>query len=71
MMKIQPDSLRLTALYGLLLSATVIACGAIIGRWIDNTQRLKGENCKTGVINDPLGQPDINNLCENSYNFWP
>merc|ERR1719229_636776 len=32
--------LRLTAIYGLVIAVAVIASGAAIGRWIDNTRRL-------------------------------
>jgi len=32
--------LRLTAIYGLVIALAVIASGAAIGRWIDNTRRL-------------------------------
>ena len=34
--------LRLTAIYGLVIAIAVIASGAAIGRWIDNTKRLTG-----------------------------
>ena len=34
--------LRLTAIYGLVIATAVIATGAAIGRWIDNTRRLTG-----------------------------
>ena len=34
--------LRLTAIYGLVIAVAVIASGAAIGKWIDNTRRLTG-----------------------------
>jgi len=40
MMKLDHMSLRLTATYGLVIAATVIALGASIGRWIDRSRRL-------------------------------
>ena len=38
--------LRLTAIYGLVIALAVIASGAAIGRWIDNTRRLTGRRTK-------------------------
>ena len=43
MMKLAPGSLRLTALYGLIIAASVICFGASVGNWIDKTRRLTGE----------------------------
>lgn len=40
MMELAPENLRLTATYGLIISATVIVLGAILGRWIDASRRL-------------------------------
>eukprot|EP00094_Tigriopus_californicus_P010640 TCALIF_10264-PA protein Name:"Similar to SLC40A1 Solute carrier family 40 member 1 (Homo sapiens)" AED:0.13 eAED:0.13 QI:0/0/0/0.85/1/1/7/0/485 len=40
MMELAPENLRLTATYGLILSATVILLGATLGRWIDDSKRL-------------------------------
>ena len=42
MMKLAPGSLRLTALYGLIIAASVICFGASVGNWIDKTRRLTG-----------------------------
>lgn len=42
MMKLNPHDLRLTALYGLVLSITVICLGSLVGHWIDKTKRLTG-----------------------------
>lgn len=43
MMELAPENLRLTATYGLIISATVIVLGAILGRWIDASLRLSGK----------------------------
>ena len=40
MMQIDTDSLQLTAIYGLVLAATVIILGATVGNWIDRTKRI-------------------------------
>jgi len=40
MLKLQPESLRLTAIYGLVIAGTVILFGASVGKWIDRTRRL-------------------------------
>eukprot|EP00095_Tigriopus_kingsejongensis_P004583 snap_masked-scaffold715_size107919-processed-gene-0.5 protein:Tk04583 transcript:snap_masked-scaffold715_size107919-processed-gene-0.5-mRNA-1 annotation:"putative ferroportin" len=40
MMELAPENLRLTATYGLIISATVICLGATLGRWIDKSHRL-------------------------------
>ena len=49
MMKLAPGSLRLTALYGLIIAASVICFGASVGNWIDKTRRLTGK--ATPVLN--------------------
>ncbi|XP_041367653.1 solute carrier family 40 member 1-like isoform X2 [Gigantopelta aegis] len=38
---ISPDSLQLTAIYGLSRGISVLLFGAIVGDWVDNTPRLK------------------------------
>jgi len=40
MLHLQDDNLRLTAIYGLVIAASVIMFGASIGNWIDRTKRL-------------------------------
>ena len=40
MLHLQDDDLRLTAIYGLVIAASVIMFGASIGNWIDRTKRL-------------------------------
>jgi len=40
MLELHPASLRLTAIYGLVIAATVIVFGASMGRWIDRTNRI-------------------------------
>jgi len=40
MLELHKASLRLTAIYGLVIAATVIMFGASIGRWIDRSRRL-------------------------------
>ncbi|CAH1789301.1 unnamed protein product [Owenia fusiformis] len=41
LVQLSPDSLRLPAIYGLLCCLSVLLCGALIGEWIDNNERLK------------------------------
>ncbi|CAL1531470.1 unnamed protein product [Lymnaea stagnalis] len=41
MVHITPDSLQLTAIYGLTMGTTVLLGGAIIGDWVDNSTRLR------------------------------
>ena len=42
MMQLAPGSLRLTALYGLVIATSVICFGASVGNWIDKTKRITG-----------------------------
>ena len=42
MMKLAPGTLRLTATYGLVISASIICFGASVGNWIDKTRRITG-----------------------------
>ena len=37
--KLYPDSLRIVALYGFVVSVSLILCGASVGRWIDKNRR--------------------------------
>ncbi|XP_043227550.1 solute carrier family 40 member 1-like [Amphibalanus amphitrite] len=46
-----PDSLRLTAIYGLVISTSVIALGASVGRWVDTTARLRAAQLSLLVQN--------------------
>ena len=39
MVILDPEDLRLVAIYGLVLSVSVIIFGAYIGKWIDQSQR--------------------------------
>ena len=39
MVDLDPDNLQLVAIYGLVLSVSVIIFGAYIGKWIDQSQR--------------------------------
>ena len=43
MMKLAPENLRLTAMYGLIIAASVICFGASVGNWIDKTRRITGK----------------------------
>lgn len=49
-------SLRLTAIYGFSLTASVLIFGAVVGRWVDRTSRLRGESLDTENIKDQLLQ---------------
>jgi len=40
MLELHNQSLRLTAIYGLVIAASVILLGSTVGRWIDRTRRL-------------------------------
>merc|ERR1719232_1181555 len=40
MLHLQDEDLRLTAIYGLVIAASVIIFGASLGKWIDRTRRL-------------------------------
>ena len=42
MMALYPSSLRLTAIYGLVIATVNIVFGSTLGGWIDRTKRLKG-----------------------------
>lgn len=43
LIEISPESLRLTATYGLTSDVMLFLMGAIIGDWVDKTERLKGK----------------------------
>ena len=42
LVELTPNSLRLTAIYGLAVSAMLVLFGSSIGRWVDANRRLKG-----------------------------
>ncbi|XP_064614656.1 solute carrier family 40 member 1-like [Liolophura sinensis] len=41
LIELEPDSLQLTAVYGLCQGAAVLLLGSLIGSWVDRTARLK------------------------------
>ena len=41
MVNLQPENLRLVAIYGFVLSVSVILFSPYVGKWIDQSQRLK------------------------------
>lgn len=43
LISVSPESLHLSATYGLCMGAAVLVFGSIIGDWVDKTARLKGE----------------------------
>ena len=51
MMKLAPGTLRFTAIYGFVISASVMIFGASVGNWIDKTRRIKGK--KIHIISSP------------------
>merc|ERR1712038_9412 len=53
MLELRSEDLRLTAIYGLVIAASVIIFGASVGRWIDRTKRLTA--AKTFLL--------VQNLC--------
>ena len=50
MMKLAPENLRLTAMYGLIIAASVICFGASVGNWIDKTRRITGKRIVTLLL---------------------
>ena len=42
LVELTPNSLRLTAIYGLVVSFTVALFGSTVGHWVDINPRLKG-----------------------------
>ena len=43
LVEIDPNSLRLTAIYGFASGGAIFLTGAIIGNWVDKSGRLQGE----------------------------
>ena len=41
MVHLNPENLRLVVMYGFFLSVSVIIFGPFVGKWIDQTQRLR------------------------------
>ena len=50
MLHLQDEDLRLTAIYGLVIAASVIIFGASLGKWIDRTRRLTGKQRKRSTL---------------------
>ena len=50
LVELTPNSLRLTALYGLVVSLTVVLFGTSVGHWVDVNPRLKGTLSSGGGI---------------------
>ena len=46
LVELEDNSLRLTAIFGFALAISVLLFGALVGRWVDNTPRLKGRSIK-------------------------
>ena len=42
LVELEDNSLRLTATFGFALSISVLVLGAMVGKWVDKTPRLKG-----------------------------
>ena len=51
MVELDPENLRLVAIYGLVLSVSVIIFGAYVGKWIDQTQRLRAAKVFLAIQN--------------------
>merc|ERR1712001_141052 len=51
MVILDPEDLRLVAIYGLVLSISVIIFGAYIGKWIDQSHRLKAAQVFLAIQN--------------------
>ena len=51
MIQLAPENLRLTSIYGLVLSVSTIIFGSPIGNWIDKTQRLTAAKIFLAVQN--------------------
>ena len=43
LVELTPNSLRLTAVYGLAVTSTLALFGSTIGQWVDSNSRLKGK----------------------------
>ena len=42
LVELTPNSLRLTAIYGLVVSCALVLFGSTVGHWVDVNGRLKG-----------------------------
>lgn len=68
LISLTPGSFLFTAIYGLSVSLSVVAFGALVGDWIDMTQRLKGiliisTNLKSFVTNNALKTERCTKAC--------
>ena len=43
LVELEDNSLRLTATFGFALAISVLLLGAMVGKWVDKTPRLKGK----------------------------
>ena len=43
LVRIADDSIQLSATYGLVTGLAIFFFGALVGDWVDNTPRLKGQ----------------------------
>ena len=50
MVIISPESLRVTAIYGLSMGGAILLFGALVGDWLDRTPRLKGTVCVASPV---------------------
>ena len=53
LVELTPNSLRLTATYGLAISSTMVLFGSTIGHLVDENPRLKGNNYNI-ILSIPL-----------------
>ncbi len=44
LVELEDNSLRLTAIFGFALAISVLMFGALVGKWVDRTSRLKGRS---------------------------
>ena len=51
LVELTPGSLRLTAIYSLVMTLTMILFGPFVGDWVDKNPRLKGELTTTYIYN--------------------
>ena len=51
LVELTPGSLRLTAIYSLVMTLTMILFGPFVGDWVDKNPRLKGELTTTYTYN--------------------
>ena len=68
MNKLAPENLRVVAIYGFVISISVIIFGALIGNWIDRTKRLFAAKLLLSVQNLSVASACI--VIVGHYTIW-